>query len=76
MNRPAANSTLTAAADPQVDPDIKPITVTVAKAQKISGLGRTTIWNLIKAGRLERRRIGRRTLIVYRSLEALLLTSA
>jgi excisionase family DNA binding protein len=50
----------------------KPITVTVAMAKKFSGLGNTTIWALIKAGKLEAVRIGRRTLITYSSLESLL----
>jgi excisionase family DNA binding protein len=52
--------------------DPKPLTVTVAAARKISGLGNTTIWGLIKQGKLEAVRIGRRTLITFRSLEALL----
>jgi excisionase family DNA binding protein len=50
----------------------KPITVTVAMAKKLSGLGNTTIWALIKAGKLEAVRIGRRTLVTFRSLETLL----
>jgi excisionase family DNA binding protein len=50
----------------------KPITVTVAMAKKLSGLGDTTIWALIKAGKLEAVRIGRRTLVTFRSLETLL----
>ena len=50
----------------------KPLTVTVARARKISGLGNTTIWALIKSGKLESVRVHRRRLIVYRSLEKLL----
>jgi hypothetical protein len=50
----------------------KPLTVTVATARKISGLGNTTIWALIKARKLESTSVGRRRLIVYRSLEKLL----
>jgi hypothetical protein len=50
----------------------KPITVTVAMARKISGLGNTTIWLLIKQGKLETVHVGRRTLIRFTSLEALL----
>jgi excisionase family DNA binding protein len=52
--------------------DSKPLTVTVATARKISGLGNTTVWGLIKEGKLEAVRVGRRTLITFRSLEALL----
>jgi len=50
----------------------KPLTVTVAMARAISGLGNTTIWALIKSGKLESVRVHRRRLIVYRSLEKLL----
>jgi excisionase family DNA binding protein len=41
-------------------------------ARKLSGLGNTTVWKLIKNGTLETIRIGRRRLIVYCSLEKLL----
>ena len=50
----------------------KPLTITVAMARRISGLGNTTLWALIKDRRLQTVRIGRRTLINYRSLEMLL----
>jgi hypothetical protein len=48
------------------------LTVTVATARKLSGLGNTTIWELIKNRKLETVCVGRRRLIVYRSLERLL----
>ena len=50
----------------------KPITVTFQTAKQISGLGMTTLWGLTKDGRLEVVHVGRRTLIVYASLEGLL----
>ncbi len=50
----------------------KPLTVTVAMAREISGLGNTTIWALIKSKKLELVRVHRRRLIIYRSLEKLL----
>ena len=50
----------------------KTLTVTVAMAREISGLGNTTIWALIKSGKLESVCVGRRRLVVYRSLEKLL----
>ena len=50
----------------------KPLTVTVATAKRLSGLGNTTIWALIKDQTLETVHVGRRTLITYRSLETLL----
>ena len=49
-----------------------PLTVTVATAKRLSGLGNTTIWALIKDQTLETVHVGRRTLITFRSLEALL----
>ena len=55
-----------------VEGTAKPLTVTVATTRKISGLGNTTIWGLIKNGALETIRIGRRRLILYSSLETLL----
>jgi hypothetical protein len=51
---------------------VNPITVTIRTARDISGLGNTTIWALIKAGKLESLLVGRRRLITYRSLERLL----
>jgi len=50
----------------------KPLAVTVSTARKLTGLGNTTIWALIKSGKLESVRVHRRRLIVYRSLEKLL----
>jgi hypothetical protein len=50
----------------------KPITITVAMAKKLSGLGNTKIWGLIKEGRLKVVHVDRRTLIVFLSFEALL----
>jgi hypothetical protein len=52
--------------------DIKPVTVTVALARRLTGLGATTIWKLIKEETLETVHVGRRRLITFRSLEALL----
>ena len=54
----------------------KPLTVTVAMARELSGLGNTTIWALIKSGKLESICVGRRRLIVYASLEKLLFPRA
>jgi excisionase family DNA binding protein len=49
-----------------------PLAVSVDTARQLTGLGTTTIWGLIKEGRLEVARVGRRTLILYRSLQRLL----
>ena len=53
----------------------KPLTVTFAIAKKISGLGLTTLWALAKERRIQTVRVNRRTLITFRSLEALLTPS-
>jgi hypothetical protein len=50
----------------------KPLSVTVAMARQITGLGNTTIWLLLKDGTLESVSVGRRRLILFPSLERLL----
>ena len=50
---------------------LKPITVTVDNALKISGLGRTKFYELVNRGLIKTVTIGRRRLVVYTSLEAL-----
>jgi hypothetical protein len=52
---------------------VPPLAVTFPHARHISGLGLTTLWKLAREHRIETVRIGRRTLITYRSLERLLL---
>jgi predicted DNA-binding transcriptional regulator AlpA len=49
--------------------ELKPLTVTVAVARKISGLGNTTVYALIKARKLETVHVGRRTLITLARLK-------
>ena len=51
---------------------LKPITVTVAEAKRLSGLGHTKLWELIGSGVLETVRVGRRRLVIYVSLCRLL----
>ncbi len=50
----------------------RPISVTVATARKLIGVGNTKFYELIKNGDLETVRIGRRVLVTYRSLERLI----
>ena len=66
----------TAASSRQGD-DLTPLAVTVAKACELTGLGRTSIWAFLRDGRLEAVRLPgiRRTLVSYRSLDALFLGS-
>ena len=60
------------AGEPMLAGTVKPITVTVKTAKELSGLGQSKIWELIGDGTLEIVHVGRRALITYRSLEALL----
>ncbi len=50
----------------------KPLTVTVEDACRITGLGRTRLYELIASGALKSTTIGRRRLVMYSSLEALI----
>ena len=45
-----------------------PISVTVQEASKLSGLGITTLYALMKEGRLKTKLVRRRRLIDYKSL--------
>ncbi len=54
------------------DSAIKPITVTVENALKVSGLGRTKLYQLINEGQIKTKTIGRRRLVLYSSLEELM----
>jgi hypothetical protein len=51
---------------------IKPLAVPVKTACQLVGLGNTSMWALIKAGRVKTVSIGRRRLVIYASLESLL----
>jgi excisionase family DNA binding protein len=55
------------------DTSPKCLSVTVKTARELTGLGNTTIYELIKQQKLETLTIGRRRLIVFASLEALIL---
>lgn len=50
---------------------IEPLTVRVATAVKITGLSRSRIYELIQSGDLETVKVGRSTLILFRSLRVL-----
>ena len=51
---------------------IRPLAVTVKTACKLVGVGNTTMWALIKDGRVKTTSVGRRRLVTYESLESLL----
>ena len=50
----------------------KPVSTTVDDACRITGLGRTKIYELIGEGKLKTKTIGRRRLVIYASIEALM----
>jgi len=50
----------------------KPLAVSIGKACWLLGIGRTTIYQLINTDRLLTTTIGRRRLVIYASLNALL----
>lgn len=56
------------------DQELEPLTVRVATAVQITGLSRSRIYEIIKAGELETVKVGRSTLVKYASLKALLLS--
>jgi hypothetical protein len=51
---------------------LKQYTMSVARAQDALCLGRTTLYGLMADGRLQRLKIGRRTLITVSSIEQLI----
>lgn len=52
-------------------PHIEPICVRISAAVKLTGIGRSTLYELIKAGELETVKVGRSTFIRYASLKRL-----
>jgi len=72
IKEPLASSQCRASSDCDVLP-IKPgdLTVSVAQAIQATGLGRTTIDKLMREGKLERIKVGGRTLITVESIKRL-----
>jgi excisionase family DNA binding protein len=56
---------------PSSNESMEPITVRVAAAVRITGLSRSRIYELIKAGDIEIVKVGRATLVRYDSLKRL-----
>lgn len=48
------------------------IAVTIPEAVEISGIGRTNLYKLFKAGAIKPRKVGKRTLILVEELDAYL----
>jgi excisionase family DNA binding protein len=55
-----------------VNVSIEPLAYSIKEACQVSSLGRTRLYQLIGEGRLEARKIGKRTLIPAASLRALI----
>lgn len=51
--------------------NVEPICVRIAAAVQLTGIGRSTLYELIKAGELETIKVGRSTFIRYASLKRL-----
>jgi excisionase family DNA binding protein len=51
--------------------NVRPIGISVMRTREITGLGNTTVWKLIKEGKLRTAKVGGRTLVLYDSVEAL-----
>jgi len=60
-------------AETDQDDSLEPISVRIATAVKLTGIGRSTLYELIGSGEIETVKIGRSTLIPYRSLKRLIL---
>lgn len=56
----------------KMKPPETPIAVSIADACRIAGVGKTTVYELVNANKLESIKLGRRRLIKFASLEALL----
>lgn len=54
------------------NPILEPLAYSISEACRVSSLGRTRLYQLIAEGRLEVRKIGKRTLIPAASLRALI----
>lgn len=51
---------------------IEPLTVRISTAVQLTGISRSRIYELIEAGDLDTIKVGRSTLIPYKSLKALI----
>lgn len=52
-------------------PSIEPLTVRIGDAVRLTGISRSTLYELIRAGRVETVKVGRSTLVRYASLKKL-----
>jgi excisionase family DNA binding protein len=67
---PTPTSGVSADDAPEVAP-IEPLTVRLAVAVRLTGISRSKLYELIAAGQIETVKVGRSTLVLYRSLKRL-----
>ena len=48
---------------------MKPLAISVSDACKICGVGRTTLYQMLKNGSLESKLVGRKRLVIVKSIE-------
>lgn len=51
---------------------LEPLAYSINDAVRVSSIGRTRLYSLISDGKIEARKIGRRTLVTAKSLRALI----
>lgn len=56
---------------PNTEHDMDPLFVSITEAAKALGLGRTSVYELIRTGELETRKMGRRRLVTVASIKRL-----
>ena len=56
----------------QAELPTEPLSVRIATAVKLTGIGRSTLYELINSGQIETVKIGRSTFIPYRCLKRLI----
>lgn len=72
MHRRGSGASLTSGAEP---PAIEPISVRVPDASRMTGLGRSTIYELIASGDIEAAKVGRATVIMVESIRKFLVAN-
>lgn len=55
-----------------LDPDLRPITVKIPEARRMTGIGRSKLYELIKAGDIPTIKVGSMTLVSIKGIEGFL----
>lgn len=70
--RSSRNGVIRMTAKTHSDERLEPLAYSISEACKVSSIGRTYLYQLINEGRIEIRKIGKRTLIPAASLHSLI----